>query len=75
MMLAKRKKALLRVNDIVRILKLRQPGLKLRSYKEQFSEELFRITKIDTRLPFPRYILSDMNEGPTIRVFRHMSCH
>ena len=70
MMITKRKKALYRVNDIVRILRLKQPGLKPQSYKEKFSEELFRITKIDTRLPFPRYILSDMNEEPIIGSFQ-----
>ena len=58
-----------KLHDIVRVLKHSQPGLKERSYKPKFTEEIFRISKIDTRLPYPRYHLTDMIGEPVIGSF------
>ena len=59
-----------KLNDIVRILKFSQNGLKERSYKPKYSEERFRISRVDQRLPFPRYFLTDMMGEPILGSFR-----
>ena len=68
--LRKRKKPMYKLNDIVRILKFSQNGLKERSYKPKYSEERFRISRVDQRLPFPRYFLTDMMGEPILGSFR-----
>ena len=68
--LNKRKKPTFQLHDRVRILKLSKGGVKQKGYKTGFSEEIFRITKVNTRLPLPRYHLCDMNNAPIIGTFQ-----
>ena len=55
--LSKKRKPGYHVNDKVRILRLTQSSMKIRSYQPGFTNEIFRIVKIDKRLPLPRYYL------------------
>ena len=43
--------------------------MKIRSYQQSFTSEIFRIVRIDTRLPLPRYYLRDANDEPVIGSF------
>ena len=43
--------------DVVRVAKSK--GHFSRSYEEQFQQEMFKVIKINTRLPIPTYTLSD----------------
>ena len=67
--LSKKRKPSYRVNDKVRIIRLSQPSMKIRSYQQSFTSEIFRIVRIDTRLPLPRYYLRDANDEPVIGSF------
>ena len=67
--LSKKRKPSYRVNDKVRIIRLSQPSMKIRSYQQSFTSEIFRIVRIDTRLPLPRYFLRDANDEPVIGSF------
>ena len=49
-----------KLGDMVRIYTLTKGGGSFREeYKPSFSNEVFSIYKVDTRLPIPRYYLSD----------------
>ena len=49
------------IGDKVRILRLQRGSVSQKGYKPTFSEEIFRIRQTNTRLPLPRYYLTDMN--------------
>ena len=65
-----KEKPMYKLNDTVRLLKSSQNGLKERSYKPKYSEESYRISKVDQRLTFPHYILTDMPGEPIFGSFR-----
>ena len=67
--LSKTRRPSYHVNDKVRILRLTQSSMKIRSYQPGFTNEIFRIVKIDKRLPLPRYYLRDSNNEPVIGSF------
>ena len=55
-----RRKPKYKLGDMVRIYTLSKGGGSFRKgYKPAFSNEVFSIYKVDTRLPIPRYYLSD----------------
>ena len=55
-----RRKPKYKLGDMVRIYTLTKGGGSFRKgYKPAFSNEVFSIYKVDTRLPIPRYYLSD----------------
>lgn len=58
--LENRKNPRYKLGDMVRIYIITKGGNVFRKgYKPGFSEEIFRIYKVDTRLPLPRYYLTD----------------
>ena len=63
----KRKKPKYKVGDTVRIWKLR--GNFHRGYMENFTREHFKIVKVLSNLPVPRYKLVDYNNEPIIGNF------
>jgi len=68
--LSKRKKhSKYKVGDKVRILYVRGGSLPRRGYKQTFSEEIFKIDKVDARLPLFRYHIKDSNNELIIGSF------
>ena len=59
-----RKRKTFQVNDVVRIEKERTKFT--RSYNEQFSRELFRIVKIERRMPIETYNLMSLTDGEVL---------
>lgn len=55
--LQKRKKPKFKIGDTVSIQKLR--GVFAKGYEKVFTEELFKIKKVHTKLPIPQYTLTD----------------
>lgn len=68
--LQSRKKPKYKIGDRVRISKLPKEGVFRKGYKMTFSEEVFAITKVDLRLPVPRYFLHDSNNEKIIGSFQ-----
>lgn len=62
--LSLRKKPKYKIGDVVRVLEKRKNFSK--GYHPYFSEEVFRIQKVLTNLPQPRYILKNINDSETI---------
>jgi hypothetical protein len=60
-----KKKPRFALNEIVRIYKLR--GIFSRGYFQRFSNELFQIVKIQTRMPIPSYKLKSLLYHDIIR--------
>ncbi len=57
-----------KINDIVRIkTEGRAPSTVRRAYLQQFKGELFKIVRINTRMPIPMYILESTNDLEEIR--------
>ena len=56
-----KKKPKFNIGDKVRILRLSTGNVRRKGYKPTFSEEIFQIHQVNTRLPLPRYYLTDMN--------------
>lgn len=61
------KKINLKINDFVRLNKLQNKFV--RGYKEYNTTEIFKIYKIDNKLPRTRYFLKDMLNEPIIGTF------
>lgn len=69
--LQKKKKAKYKIGDHVRIHILTKGGGVFRKgYKPTFSDEIFIICKVNTRLPEPRYFLLDSRNDPIIGSFQ-----
>lgn len=69
--LQNKKKAKYKVGDNVRIYKLTKGGGVFRKgYKPIFSDEIFKISRVNTRLPLPRYFLLDSSNEPIIGSFQ-----
>ena len=69
--LQKKKRAKYNIGDHVRIYTLTKGGGVFRKgYKPIFSDEIFVIYKVSTRLPEPRYFLLDSKNEPIIGSFQ-----
>jgi len=60
-MVNKQKKPRFNLGDKVRILRLIPGNVRPKGYKPTFSDEIFQIHHVNTRLPLPRYYLKDVN--------------
>lgn len=65
--IAKKRAPAFNVGDIVRIMK--DKGRFGRSYDEQSVEELFKVAKVNTRLPIPTYDLTEYDGTPIVGRF------
>ena len=65
-----KKKKKYNVGDRVRIFKLPKEGVFRKGYKPIFSEEVFKINRVDLRLPEPRYFLCDSENEEIIGSFQ-----
>ena len=59
-----------KVGDLVRIYITSKEGVFRKGYKPSFTDEVFTITQLDTRLPVPRYFLSDAGDNAIIGSFQ-----
>ena len=65
-----RKKPKYKVGDLVRIYITSKEGVFRKGYKPTFTDELFKIIQVDTRLPEPRYFLTDTGDNTIIGSFQ-----
>ena len=65
-----RKKPKYKVGDLVRIYITTKEGVFRKGYKPTFTDEVFTIIRVDTRLPEPRYFLQDTRDNIIIGSFQ-----